>query len=90
MKMEKIVYNYLEERNMLSKLSNDASKTSLKITDDAVILNGNRIDLIILADYIVSIALNGVRGSHIHLDQLDGTGFFDEAEKDLIIGLSEE
>ena len=82
--MDRIIYNYLKEKNMLDKNAQDNTTISLEITDNDVIIKGGRIELIELADYILNIALGSFNGCHIHLDQ---HYFFDEAEKELIVAL---
>ena len=53
-----------------------------KIGENEVVLSGNKLGLILLADYILSIALSTNTPDHIHLDE---SNFFDTADVELII-----
>ena len=83
--MEQIICNYLKENGILALKGEDIAINSIKSIGDEVVLSGNKLGLIMLADYITSIALS-VNGSHIHLDQ---NNFFDDGEKQLIIELTD-
>ena len=81
--MKKIVYKYLTENNIISNTAGDYATNSIKICNDKeIILSGNRLGLIELADYIVNIALSDVEEYHIHLDE---TNFFDSTNLELVI-----
>ena len=81
--MQQLIYEYLRKSGLFRTDSNDLANNSIKVTKDEVVLTGNKLGLIMLADYIVNIALSDA-GSHIHLD-LDN--FFDIADSQLIIEL---
>ena len=81
--MQQLIYEYLHKSDLLQTSNNDLANNSIKVTNDEVVLTGNKLGLIILADYIVNIALSDI-GSHIHLD-LDN--FFDIADSQLVIEL---
>ena len=53
----------------------------LKSFGDEIVLSGNKLGLIMIADYILSVALSG-DGNHVHLDE---NNFFDIADKQLVI-----
>lgn len=72
--MEKSIYNYLESKNLFKEKS--IAKNYLEINENEVSLIGNRRGLVLLADYILDIALNN-KTTHIHLDN---DNFFDNKE----------
>jgi len=82
--MEQIIFNYLEEKGEIESIKNDCGEISLKISDNDIVIAGNRLELIMLADYILNVALADFDGWHIHLDE---SSFFDKADKELIIEL---
>jgi len=82
--MDQIVFDYLESKGVIDLIKNNIGKISLKIIDDDIVISGNRLELIMLADYILNAALADFNGWHIHLDELN---FFDEVDKGLIISL---
>ena len=81
--MEQRIYNHLREMGILALEEGAVAINLIKIIGDEVVLSGNRLGLIMLADYIINIALSD-DGSHIHLDQ---NNFFDDGEQELIIEL---
>ena len=85
--MHQIVLNHLQESGTLTLENGDITTYSIKVSDSNIVISGNKLGLILLADYIVDIALSTFNGSHIHLDELY---FFDEMDKELIIELNDE
>ena len=83
--MEQKIYNYLKEKGIFVAEEGAIATNSIKLVEDEVVLSGNRFGLIMLADYIVNVALSNVNGYHIHLDQ---NNFFDDGDKQLIIELT--
>jgi len=83
--MGRIIFNYLEENGIIESIKGDYGKTSLKVSDNDVVISGNRLELIMLADYILDVALAEFDGWHMHLDEIS---FFDEASKELIVELN--
>lgn len=63
-----IVLDYIEKNNIVV----DSNSNGIKIskTNDEVIIKGSELDLIELADYLVSVALSDNEKDHIHLDDL--------------------
>lgn len=84
--MKNLIYNYLLKEGLLQTNESDLALNCIKKTTDEVILSGNKLGLIILADYIVSVALEN-KSYHIHLDELN---FFDNSNTQLIIELIDE
>ena len=81
--MQQFIYNYLKNNNLLS--SEDTTATNfLNVIGNEIVISGNKMGLILLADYILNIALSENNGKHIHLDD---DNFFDKAEKQLILEL---
>jgi hypothetical protein len=83
--MNQRIYNYLKEKGILVSQEGDIATNTIKVIEDEVVLSGNKLGLIMLADYMINIALSD-NGSHIHLDQ---DNFFDDGDKQLIIELKE-
>ena len=83
--MKQLIRDFLEEQNILKFKEENIATNELKSINNEVILSGNRLGLVMLADYILNIALSE-NGSHVHLDQ---SNFFDDAEHQLIIELEE-
>jgi len=82
--MDQAIFNYLEEKGVIKSIKDDHGAISLKASDNDIVITGNRLELIMLADYILNVALADVDGWHIHLDEIN---FFDESSKELIIEL---
>lgn len=73
----------MKKEGYFDKNENIVAINQLRISpQNEVILSGNKHGLIMLADYIVNIALSDVSGTHLHLD---AENFFDDANCDLII-----
>jgi len=83
--LKQLIRNYLKEQKIFDFNENTIATNHLKITSDDLILSGNRLGLVMLADCILDIALSD-NGAHIHLDT---DNFFDDAEHQLIIELVE-
>jgi hypothetical protein len=81
--MENLVYNYLIENNMLPDKVGKCATNSLNICNNKdIVLSGNCLGLIELADYILNVALSNVDNYHVHLDE---TNFFDDTKLELVI-----
>lgn len=65
--MGKILENYLRENK--NNLENSHG-IKIALMDDELIINGSKIELIELADYITSVALSKEKNDHLHLDKL--------------------
>ena len=63
-----VIFNYLKDRGY--KLDDDYSLLDISSNKDEVVISGSQIDLIELADYIVSVALSDNSTDHLHLDDL--------------------
>ena len=91
--MEKRIFSYLTKRGLLLYEEGDIATNYMNVSPETkeikgndVVLSGNRLGLVGLADYILDVALTGINGSHVHLDSFN---FFDESEYQLIIELRE-
>ena len=82
--MNQFIFDYLKEKGIIGSIENNHGKISLKNSDNDVIIAGSRLELIMLADYVLNAALADFDGWHIHLDELN---FFDEADKQLVVEL---
>ena len=81
--LKQIIYNYLVENNILSTSDAGIALNSITLQDrKEVLISGNKRGLILLADYLVEIALSENGNEHIHLDK---DNFFDDANIELII-----
>lgn len=81
--MKQIIYNHLKEKNILSMSDTDIAINSITLQGGKeVVISGNKRGLILLADYLVEIALSENGNEHIHLDK---ENFFDDANIELII-----
>lgn len=81
--MKQVIYNHLIENNILSIRDADIAINSITLQDEKeVVISGNKRGLILLADYLVEIALSENSNEHIHLDN---DNFFDDANVELII-----
>jgi 5'-3' exonuclease len=77
------ILKYLEEKALLSIDPATMVTRSVKLCEpNEIIISGDKNSLVMLADYIVSVALSNVKGKHIHLDT---NNFFDESAFDIII-----
>lgn len=84
--MNQLIRDFLNRQNILCFKEGDIATNDLKNTDGEVVLSGNKLGLIMLADYILNIALSE-NGAHIHLDK---DNFFDNSDQQLIIELVEK
>jgi len=82
--MRQLIFDYLEEKGIIESIKNDHGAISLKASDKDIVVSGNRLELIMLADYILNVALADFDGYHVHLDELN---LFDEVSKELIVAL---
>jgi len=85
--MDSLIRDFLKANSIIDFPDGSIATNTLRIVDGNVILSGNRLGLIELADYILGIALSKGKGSHIHLDE---NNFFDDTDNQLIIELDEE
>ena len=85
--MKEIIFNLLKKEGYLSSDNrNSIALNKIKFEDKSVLIEGNKLGLILLSEYILQIALSELNNDHIHLDDLN---FFDEANVELIISKSE-
>jgi len=82
--VKRIVFDFLKEKGVIDSIKNEFGKISLEVVNDGIIIAGNRLELIELADYILDVALADFDGYHSHLDDIY---FFDKADKQLIVEL---
>jgi len=82
--MNRIIFEHLGEKGIIKSFENDYGSIELKTSDSEIVIEGNRLELIALADDILSVALSDSDGSHIHLDELF---FFTKTDRELIISL---
>ncbi|MCL2049743.1 MAG: hypothetical protein FWG87_13570 [Defluviitaleaceae bacterium] len=79
--MEELVFEFLKERNFI-KGEDVIAYNEVNIDGTDVVIKGNKLGLIQLADYLVQIAISDTDNHHIHLD---GDNFFDNANCEIII-----
>lgn len=79
--MEESLYFYLKSNNLITEGIYDIAVNYLKVNDNQIILSGNRMGLISLAEHLVLVALRDVR-YHTHLDVYN---FFEDDGLELII-----
>ena len=79
--MEELVFNLLKEKNCISD-EDVIAYNEIHVEENEVIIRGNKLGLIQLADYLVQMAINDKDSHHIHLD---GNNFFDKANYEMII-----
>ena len=84
--MEHLVTKFLKENNIIDFPEDYISINKINITKGTVVVSGNRLGLIQLADYIVELALSKENRSHTHLDE---GNFFENTEDQLIVELDE-
>ena len=63
-----IIMNYLKEKNY--NINTDSRGITITNDNNEIVITGNQLDLIELADYIVSVALSENKNDHLHLDDL--------------------
>lgn len=81
--IKELIYSYLTENDMISQSENSENAyVTLEIKGGEIIIKGNALGLVQLAEYMVSIALKSFNGAHIHLDE---NNFFDKINGELII-----
>lgn len=85
--MQQIILDYLKEKKMINLETDSIAINTLSVNEKEVILFGNKLGLIMLADYILDVALSKNDGYHIHLDK---ENFFDESKKELVIELEKK
>ena len=83
--MEQLIFEHLKDRGIIASIEKDYGQISLKISDKGIAITGNRLELIMLADYILNAALADFDGWHIHLDNKN---FFDNADRGLTVELN--
>ncbi|MCL2400901.1 MAG: hypothetical protein FWC91_14315 [Defluviitaleaceae bacterium] len=79
--MEELVYELLKEKNFI-KDEDIIAYNEVKVEADEVIIKGNKLGLIQLADYLVQIAISDRDKQHVHLD---GDNYFDKSNCEMII-----
>ena len=85
-KIKHIAQKLLQENNDLNfERDSSIAINKLKNSDDEIVLSGNKLGLIMIADYILSVAMSDDK-CHIHLDE---NNFFDIADKQLVIELED-
>ena len=83
-----IVSDYLTEKGVISDETDKFATNTIKLLSEReILIAGNRIGLIVLADYIVRVALADFSGWHFHLDE---SNFFDDTNLELIIRLDKD
>ena len=79
--MEELIFELLQKKNLI-KDNEKIAYNEVNIEEDAVIIKGNKVGLIQLADYLVQIAISDKEYCHVHLDN---SNFFDRANCEIII-----
>jgi hypothetical protein len=79
--MEELVFDFLKEKNMIRD-EEVIAYNEVNIDGSEVIIKGNKLGLIQLADYLVQIAISNMDKTHIHLDS---ENYFDKANCAMII-----
>lgn len=69
MENKRIVMNYLKDNNYNLEDDN-LSGIKVEATLDNITIRGSKLDLIDLADLIVSVALSEYKSDHVHVDDL--------------------
>lgn len=67
METKEIIKKYLKEKNHLKETGKGIDISNYK---NEILIKGSELDLIELADYIISVALSDNKQDHIHLDDL--------------------
>ncbi len=80
--MEELVFEILKAKGHVGENDDSIANNEIEINGNKIIVKGNKRGLILLADYLVQIAINDSTKQHIHLD-IDN--FFDKANCELII-----
>lgn len=80
--MEELIYKYLGSAGYIKESAEEIAINKINLQNKEVIISGNKLGLIMLADYLVEIALSDKDYTHVHLD-IDN--FFDESNVDLIV-----
>lgn len=81
--MEELVFEFLKAKGLLEEDKDVLiANNEIEINKKEVLIKGNKRGLILLADYLVQIAISDNLKQHIHLD-IDN--FFDKANCELII-----
>lgn len=79
--MEELVFDLLKEKNLIQD-EDVIAYNEVNIEEKEVIIKGNKLGLIQLADYFVQIAISDMDKQHIHLDDVN---YFDKANCEMII-----
>ena len=81
------IFNYLKNKGLLSIEPSITITRSIRINEsNEVVISGDKASLIMLADYVISVALSNAKGAHIHLDD---SNFFDDSNVEIIIEKTE-
>jgi len=80
--IKNLICDYLIKEKLIN-IDNSHAENFIEIYNEReVVISGNRLGLIELADYIVSVALSDVDKYHLHLDE---TNFFNSTNLELVI-----
>jgi len=82
MKMQRLIWEHLEKCGIIDVV-NDRMINTIEMSDEGILLTGSKLGYVEMVDYIISVALSNP-GEHIHLD---GYGFFENDDMEMIIGL---
>lgn len=84
--MKELIYNHLKETGYIKEADGNVAYNEIELQENKnVVLKGNKLGLILLADYLIEIALSDRELTHVHLD---ADNFFDRSNVELIIGKS--
>lgn len=81
--MNEMIYNYLKDLGHMKEEDGNIAYNAIELQNGkSVVLKGNKLGLIFLADYLLNIALSEEESCHVHLDEIN---FFDDANVELVI-----
>ena len=80
--MDELVFELLKTKDFVNEKEDLIANNEIQTNGNEVIIKGNKRGLILLADYLVQIAISDSAKQHIHLD-IDN--FFDKANCEMII-----
>ena len=79
--MEELVLELLKKKNLIHE-EDSVATNEVFINGNEVVIKGNKLGLILLADYLVQTAIGEKAKNHVHLDV---DNFFDKANCELVI-----
>ena len=79
--MRELVFELLKEKSFI-KDEDVIAYNEVNIEASEVVVKGNKLGLIQLADYLVQIAISDTDNQHVHLS---GDNYFDKANGEMII-----